>query len=171
MKAWMTALLAMLMALSLTACSGNGNTDNASIEAGDQPSVKGSSGAWTGTYTGDGLTLMITEEADGKLWVKSENTGSGYLDLLCNDFTYEGNTATSSIRISPEMMGGDMELEAARETFPDSMYEYTLVLDGTTLQYYKSVELSYYMGEESWGTQVEECSATLTKQVTDQKKP
>lgn len=125
----------------------------------DKPLADAKGSDWVGTYTGDDVTIEITESGGGKLNAKVHEQM-----LLESELAVSGNTATGSVTVQPEMQGGDMTLEGAREQFPDCLYEFTLTVDGMSMSYSRVVTL-IDMGTQDTPEQTMEFAAELTKVI------
>ena len=192
MKTIIAITLSVALAICLSACDvgGTGKAADAQGEtaageptAGEQDSSSGSqtqdegkdspqggtgtdasraevkNNTWVGTYTGDDVTVEITETGNGTLVAKVQEQM-----LLDSDLAVSGNTATGSVTVQPEMQGGNMTLEGARESFPNCVYEFTLTVDGMSMSYSRVVTL-IDMSTEDRPEQTMEFAAELTKVI------
>lgn len=133
MKRLCVAGVALALLLSLTACGETASPTSGGSGAG---SSEAASGFWTGSFSGDGVEITLLENSNGTVDATIEDGIHQTITLRVS-----GNTATAELRVAPEVQGGDMSLEAAREQFPDILYTYTLTQNGKGISYTRTMEL------------------------------
>lgn len=159
MKRLCVAGVALALLLSLTACGEDAPPTDGSSGTGSSDAA---SGFWTGSYSGDGVEITLHENSNGTVDATIEDGIHQTITL-----TVSGNTATAELRIAPEVQGGDMSLEAAREQFPDIFYTYTLTQSGKGISYTRTMEM-HRVGEldadgNPFPPQIETLSAELSR--------
>lgn len=159
MKKIAAAFLAITLTLSLAACS------EVIVPTDDEPATSPSSSAsgfWTGSYSGDGMEITLKDNGDGTVDATIDDGTQQTITL-----TVSGSTATSELRVDPEMQGGDMGMDAAKERFPDIFYTYTLTQNGDGISYTCTMELHRIGETDAQGnpfpTQIETFSVELSR--------
>lgn len=159
MKKIFAALIAFTMTLSLAACG------EVTAKTDGEPAASPSSSSadlWTGSYSGDGMEITLKDNGDGTVDATIDDGTRQTITL-----TVSGSTASAELRIAPEVQGGDMGMDAAREQFPDIFYTYTLTQTDGGLSYSCVMELHRVGDTDANGNpyppQVETFSAELSR--------
>lgn len=180
MKKALLSGLALLLVLAFTSCaslsdaakkeqeaaySAKEQDANGSGSSPNSPSKEGSSSDYEGTYTGDNVTVRITENSDGTFYVEVED---GFHDSL--DGTLEGNSIVLHRVINTTMM-------PEAENPYDEQTTITLTKGSATdgaitqkvLYYHRDTELYFPQAEDENGqvgqTVNESTDATLKKKI------
>lgn len=165
MKRLLIAGMALAVLLFLTACGDAAPPTDGSSGTGSSDTAFG---LWTGSFSGDGVEITLIENSNGTVDATIEEDIHQTIML-----TVSGNTATAEMRVAPEVQGGDMSLDMAREQFPDIFYTYTLTQSGKGISYTRTMEL-HRVGEldadgNPFPPQIETFSAELTRNTESTK--